>query len=154
MIIPYRQSPKVSFLGFTGSFIWRLLFYLIPSASPLTTDFLCIPVILNFLGFTGLCLCTASPRTGIFQLPCQATCTYPCQGGKPLPNTEVWLPTLCFWESLRCLSSRPPGRVSHSLPELEQGLMHSSYNTSFILFTCLSPQQDAWEQVCVTHLHP
>lgn len=130
-----------SFLGFAGSFRWRLLFYLIPS-HPIT-DFLCIPAILNFPGFRDLCLCTASPRTGIFSLPCQATCTSPCQGGKLLPNTKIWLPTLCFWESLCCLSTHPPGGVSHSLPELEQSLIHSSYNISFILFTSLSPQQDA-----------
>lgn len=43
-----------------------------------------------------LSLHRASPKTGIFSFPCQATCISPCQGGKLLLNTKVWLPILHF----------------------------------------------------------
>lgn len=64
-------------------------------------------------------------------------------GRQVAPQHQSLASSFAVWESLRCLSSQPPGRVSHSLPGLEQNLIiHSSYNTSFILCTCLSPQQD------------
>lgn len=64
-------------------------------------------------------------------------------GRQAAPQHQSLASSFAFWESLCCLSSQPPGRVSHSLPGLEQDLIiHSSYNTSFILCTCLSPQQD------------
>lgn len=72
---------------------------------------------------------------------CQATYTSPArQASCSLAPNSAFI--LVFWESLYLLSSQPPGRVSHYLPGLEQSLIHSSANTSFILFTCLSPKQD------------
>lgn len=135
-------NSQVSFMEFTRSCRWRRLFYIIPShlhhQHPLYPCHTEPPRV-----HRPVSLHRAFPGSGIFPLPCQATCISSCQGGELLLNTKAWLPTLCFWESLCCLPSHPPGRVSHSLPELEQDLIHSFYNTSFILFTCLSPQHDA-----------
>lgn len=92
MLIPYRQCPKVSFMKLTGSFLLRLLIYLTPS-HPIT-NFLCVLCHTELPRvYRPVSLHRASPRTETFPLHCQDARTSPCQGGKLLLNTKVWLPT-------------------------------------------------------------
>lgn len=109
------------------------------SPSTPITNILCIHAILNLPGFTGLCHCTelflGVESSHFFARPPASP------RAREASSSSTRKPG--FHLVLGCLSSHPPGRVSHALSELEQGLIHSSYNTSLILFTCLPPQHDA-----------
>lgn len=117
----------------------RLLFYIIPSYP--VTNLLCFPALLNLPGFTDLCIALplglespqflARPPAGPHARA--ASCSSASKSGFQL----------CIFGKASPASPLALQGVSHSLPGLEQGLIHSSYSTSFILFTCLSPQHDA-----------
>lgn len=138
VLVSYRQNPKASFMGWTGSFMLKLLFHIIPSYPSTELALNSLPCKTS----QGSQACGSPqnlPQTWnrLFSLPGHLHHLTPRE---PLLSTQAWLQSLRSWESLCLLSSCPLGRVSHSLSGLEPSRIHSSSNTSLVLFMCLSPQ--------------